>query len=38
MRIVIDDYTRFVEIAKTEGKSVRTLGREIIQDWMKKQK
>ena len=38
MRIVIDDYARFVEIAKTEGKSVRTLGKEIIEDYLKKHK
>lgn len=38
MKIVIQDYKKFVEIAHNRQTTTRELGTQIIQEWLEKQK
>lgn len=38
MRIVIQDYKKFVEIAHEKQTTTRELGKQIIEEWVTKQK
>lgn len=38
MRIVIEQYEHFDEIAKSKGLTTRVLGKQIIEEWLAKQK
>jgi len=38
MRILIQDYNKFVEIAHSKQTTTRELGKQIIEEWITKQK
>lgn len=38
MKIVIQDYKKFVEIAHEQKTTTRELGTQIIEEWLKNQK
>lgn len=38
MKIVIQDYKKFVELAHSKQTTTRVLGTQIIEEWLAKQK